>query len=326
MADAVGGGGEGGAPAAAPSGGASAPATGAGAAPAPAAERAPVLYRPKDADREFDVSEAVENALKSHKRKVVIDGNEHEVDIETAFRAASLEPASRRLVDQAGKMKKEAQAQIAHVRAVNEGMNDPALAKVIQRKRWGDEKYEEHILSEAREIIHLEKLKKEAPQEYQRQVTQRKLAADTEERRAKVAADEHRIKLRDEETAKTQQQQEVARRKREWPPLIKSHGIPEGFMDDVVRGTVAHMREAGKLGIKLTEKEAISRAAADIKRKLGPLGAAPPPPTPEVVAKQPGRESPNPPPPREPDGKFQRKNGVLRPDDLRARLDALKNG
>lgn len=321
------------APAAAPSTGAAPSAPGGeGATPSSsgttAAERKAILFRPKDADREFDITEAVEQHLRGYARKVKVNGEEREVHLEDAFRAASLEPAAKkkfseadRLRREADRLQREAEGKMAQIEAAAQAMSDPARVDVVLAKKWGKEKFEGWVLSRAERILHEEKL---PPQERQAIDRRRAEAAEIEERRAEVAAKEAAIRRRESEEQKAGLAATRQRIEREWPPIIKELGVPEGFVRDTMKAMIGALNEAKKLGISLSEREAAQRCAAELRRKIGSL-AAPPPPTPEKIEAQPGRETrPVAEAPRDDGGRFKRK-GPLRPGDVMARLDDIPN-
>ncbi len=301
-----------------PSGGAapSAPAGG-GGPPKEAAAKQPILYRPKDADRDFDITEAVEEHLRGHRRKIVIDGQESEVDIEAAFRAASLEPASKRRFSEADRLRKQAESEVARVRAADAAMSDPARIPAVLAKRMGREKYEDFILAEAKGILDFEKL---TPQQRQAAEASRKRAEEFEAKAAKLAQDQAEIERQKKANLTAQQKATNERVRREWPPMLESLGVPKGMVDYAMREMVREIRESQKFGVNLTEKEAAQRCAAELRRRIGATAA--PAPDPAKVERQPGRQSEEAPKPRDPEGKF-RKNGTLRPDDLRARIEKL---
>lgn len=312
------------APAAAPSTGAAPTAPGGeGAAPSSsgttAAERKPILFRPKDADREFDITEAVEQHLRGYARKVKVNGEEREVHLEDAFRAASLEPAAKKKFSEADRLRREAEGKMAHIEAVAQAMSDPARVDVVLAKKWGKEKFEEWVLSRAERILHEEKL---PPQERQAIDRRRAEAAEIEERRAEIAAMEAAIRRRESEEQKAGLAATRQRIEREWPPIIKELGVPEGFVRDTMKAMIGALNEAKKLGISLSEREAAQRCAAELRRKIGAI-AAPPPPTPEKIEAQPGRETrPVAEAPRDDGGRFKRK-GPLRPGDVMDRLNSI---
>ena len=312
------------APAAAPSTGAAPTAPGGeGAAPSSsgttAAERKAILFRPKDADREFDITEAVEQHLRSYARKVKVNGEEREVHLEDAFRAASLEPAAKKKFSEADRLRREAEGKMAQIEAAAQAMSDPARVDVVLAKKWGKEKFEEWVLSRAERILHEEKL---PPQERQAIDRRRAEAAEIEERRAEVAAKEAAIRRRESEEKKAGLAATRQRIEREWPPIIKELGVPEGFVRDTMKAMIGALNEAKKLGISLSEREAAQRCAAELRRKIGAL-AAPPQPTPEKSEAQPGRETrPVAEAPRDDGGRFKRK-GPLRPGDVMDRLNSI---
>lgn len=323
MSDTVAGSG-GGAPAAAPSGGA-APSAPSGTPATPAAggapARQPVMWTPKDGQQAYDISEAIENHLRSYKRKIAIDGAESEVDIETAFRAASLEPASRKRFTEADKIRRSAEAKLAEIQHADRAMSDPARIPTVLRKRMGHERYEMHILREADAILAEREMK---PADRERLQAERTRLAGIEERDARLRADEARSQREKAEAAKARQRATRERINKEWPPIIESLGVPKGFVGDVMKAMIGELNQAQKLGIRITENEAAQRCAAELKRKIGVT--APPPPTPEVVQQQPGRDA-GPPAPRDETGRFTSANGrkpaILRPDHIRDRLAKL---
>lgn len=315
------------APAAAPSTGAAPSAGGEGAAPsssgAPttAAERKAILFRPKDADREFDITEAVEQHLRSYARKVKVNGEEREVHLEDAFRAASLEPAAKKQFTEADKLRREAEGKMAQIEAAAQAMSDPTRVDIVLSKKWGKEKFEEWVLSRAERILREEKL---PPHERQALEQRRAEAAAIEDRAAKIAAREAAIKRQESEAQKAANAALRQRIEAEWPPILKELGVPEGFVKDAMRSMIGAINEAKRLGIQLSEREAAQRCAADLRRKLGPVTVAQP--SPEKVAAQPGRETkaPETPVQRDDGGRFKRK-GPLRPGDVMARLDDIPN-
>lgn len=317
------------APAAAPSGGALAPAG--GGAPSVdgvalvhgthTGERKPVLFRPKDADREFDITEAVEQHLRSYARKVKVNGEEREVHLEDAFRAASLEPAAKKQFTEADKLRREAEGKMAQIEAAAQAMSDPTRVDIVLSKKWGKEKFEEWVLSRAERILREEKL---PPHERQAIEQRRAEAAAMEDRAAKIAAREAAIKRQESEAQKAANAALRQRIEAEWPPILKELGVPEGFVKDAMRSMIGAINEAKRLGIQLSEREAAQRCAADLRRKLGPVTVAQP--SPEKVAAQPGRETkaPEAQVQRDDGGRFKRK-GPLRPGDVMARLDDIPN-
>ena len=321
MSDGAMGGGGGAAPAAAPAAGTAPAAAPAGGAPAAApVARTPILFKPADHDREFDVSEVVDKHLREHRRKVVIDGQESEVDIEAAFRAASMEPASKKRFDEAAAIRNRATSEMARIRAADAGMSDPVIIPSVLTKRLGgQEGYEKFILQQAKEILAMDEM---TPAQRAEVLGRRKQNAEIAERTQKLTQKEFEQEQRDKLANEERQKTETARKRKEWPPLIKGYGIPDGFVIDVMNATGKELREARKLGIHLTEREAIGRAAAALKKKLPGEVPPPPPPTVDVVRAQPGRET-RVEAPRTETGQFKKKNGVLRPGDVLDRIDRL---
>lgn len=308
-----------GAPAAAP---AAAPSAPTGGAPAPeSAARAPVMFRPKDADREFDISEAIENHLRGYARKVKVDGQEVEIPLEDAYKHAGLETASRRRFNEATKLRDEAKRAMEAVDRAARAIANPERAEVVLSNKWGRQKFDAWIISHAERILAEENL---SPADRRALDVRRERERQIEERQAAIDARDAELRRKEEAGKREAHRATRERVEREWPPMLRSLGVPEGFTRDAMKGMIAEINEAKKLGIGLSEREAASRVAAEIRRKIGVL--APPAPTPETVAKQPGRESP---PPaaeaqdraRGEDGRFKKKGGVLRPDHIWARLN-----
>lgn len=281
-----------------------------GAAPSAAPAREPTLWRPDGLDRDIDVNPFLDR----HTRKITVDGREMEVDVESAFRAAALEPAARKAFSEADRKLKAAQGIEAQMKRVDAAFNDPQRALVIAETRWGTERFELEILRKADEILRLKDMPPAERQAYeQRRLAQRKL----EEDRSKIESERAEIERDKNEQLKAKRAATTARIKREWPPMLKSLGVPKGFIDDAMRSMVADLNEAQKRKVGLTEKEAAQHVAAQIRRKLG--SAATPAPTAQSVAEQPGRKvpeaQPSGPRPRSENGQFRK--GPLRPDDIR---------
>lgn len=320
--DGVAGAGTGAAPAAAPGGGTAPASAPSGGTPAAAPAKQPILFRPPESDRDYDVSDVVEKAIREHRRKVVVDGQEREFDLETAFRAAAREPASEARFQEAARFRAEASRERARIEAANAGMSDPTRAPVVLRKRMGDQKYEEMVIREAKEILALDEM---TPAQRQELAQRRKRDADLEDRTQKVYAQEHTQKQAADEAAKRKQAETKKRVEREWPPLVKSHGVPEGFVADVMRAALKDIRESKALGITLTEPEALRRASVELKKKIGVAAAPPPPPPVETIQAQPGREtSPAAAPPRRAENGTFKKKGPLRPQEVLDRIKSVR--